>query len=87
MKVFFLRQKQNEMIKSAVNEFMLGRFAHAQTKCEEHRKLTNKKQKNKTNKQTKSLESVISSYRPCVRAAYHDDCPPDFGPRIFYTVR
>ena len=34
----------------------------------------------------KKLEPVTSTSRRGARAAYHDECPRDFGPRIAYTV-
>ena len=35
---------------------------------------------------TKTLEPVSSTSRRVARAAYHDEYPRDFGPRIAYTV-
>ena len=35
---------------------------------------------------TKILELVSSTSRRGARAAYHDEYPRDFGPRIAYTV-
>ena len=40
---------------------------------------------NETRK-TKKLEPVSSTSRRGARAAYHDEYPQDFGPRIAYTV-
>ena len=37
-------------------------------------------------KEDKKLEPVSSTSRRGARAAYHDDHPRDFGPRIAYTV-
>ena len=39
---------------------------------------------NQTNK--KKLKSVSSTSRRGARAAYHDEYPRDFGPRIAYTL-
>ena len=36
--------------------------------------------------QKKKLEPVSSTSRRGARAAYHDEYPRDFGPRIAYTV-
>ena len=36
--------------------------------------------------QTKTQEPVSSTSRRGARAAYHDEYPRDFGPRIAYTV-
>ena len=35
---------------------------------------------------TKILEPVSNTSRFGARAAYHDEYPRDFGPRIVYTV-
>ena len=51
-----------------------GKLAHAQTKYPRHRKTTKKQ------------EPVSSTSRRGARAAYHDEYPRDFGPRIAYTV-
>ena len=37
-------------------------------------------------KKTKILKPVSSTSRRGARAAYHDECPRDFGSRIAYTV-
>ena len=34
----------------------------------------------------KNLEPVSSTSRRGAKAAYHDECPRDFGPRISYTM-
>ena len=76
--------------KAALNEFVLsiihfitysswsaiefGKHAHAQMKYQGDRKTT------------KILEPVSSTSRRGARAAYHDEYPRDFGPRIAYTV-
>ena len=39
-----------------------------------------------TGTQEKNLEPVSSTSRRVARAAYHDEYPRDFGPRIAYTV-
>ena len=49
------------------------KLAHAQTKYLGYRK-------------THKLEPVSSTSRRRARAAYHDEYPRDFGPRIAYTV-
>ena len=49
------------------------KLAHAQTKYLGYRK-------------TQKLEPVSSTSRRGARAAYHDEYPRDFGPRIAYTV-
>ena len=38
------------------------------------------------NRKTQKLEPVSSTFRRGARAAYHDEYPRDFGPRIAYTV-
>ena len=50
---------------------------HAQAKNPGHRK---------RNKKDKKYEPVSSTSRRGARAAYHDEYPRDFGPRIAYTV-
>ena len=39
-----------------------------------------------TGQRKQKLELVSSTSRRGARAAYHDEYPPDFGPRIAYTV-
>ena len=48
-------------------------FPHAQTNTPKH-------------KLRKTEEPVSSTSRRGARAAYHDEYPRDFGPRIAYTV-
>ena len=37
-------------------------------------------------RKAKTMEPVSSTSRRGARAAYHDEYPRDFGPRIAYTV-
>lgn len=50
----------------------VGKRTHVQTEFSRHRK-------------TKLREPVSSTSRHGARAAYHDEYPRDFGPRIGYT--
>ena len=59
-------------IELVVSFILLLKLAHAQMKCLGRRK--------------KNLEPVSSTCRRWARAAYHDEYPRDFGPRIAYTV-
>ena len=40
----------------------------------------------KTSRRQKKLEPVSSTSRRGATAAYHDEYPRDFGPRIAYTL-